>query len=89
MVKLSRTSRTLGALAGFSGAGVGDAVEPAALGAAGVAAGLTALAAALERFLGTEGFDAGAGADAGRVLAALTGLADETAFDFIRYSLHR
>lgn len=89
-MKLSRTSRTLGALAGFSGAGVGDAVEPAAaLGAAGVAAGLTALAAALERFLGTEGFDAGAGADAGRVLAALTGLADETAFDFIRYSLHR
>ena len=86
-MKLSRTSRTLGVLAGFSSAGVGDAVEPAALGAAGVAAGLTALAAALERFLGTEGFDAGAGA--GRVLAAPTGLADETAFDFIRYSLRR
>jgi hypothetical protein len=87
MVKLSRTSRTLGVLAGFSGAGVGDAVEPAALGAAGVAAGLTALAAVLELFLGTEGFGAGVGA--GRVLAALTGLADETAFDFIRYSLRR
>jgi hypothetical protein len=87
MVKLSRTSRTLGDLAGFSGAGAGDAVGTAALGAAGVAAGLTALAAALEVFLGTEGFDADAAA--GRVLAALAGLADETAFDFIRYSLHR
>jgi hypothetical protein len=33
--------------------------------------------------------DAGAGVGAVRVLAALTGLADETAFDFIRYSLRR
>ncbi|MFM7290305.1 MAG: hypothetical protein ACKO6B_03620 [Planctomycetia bacterium] len=100
MVKLSRTSRTLGVLAGFSGEGVGDGFEvdigatagvtPDAAGAGGaggtegVTAGLAGFADVLTFFLAPE--DAETGARAGRLLAALTGLAVETGFAFIWHS---
>jgi hypothetical protein len=87
MVKLSRTSRTLGALAGFSSAGGGDA-GTAALGDAGLTAedlgAVGALAVALRptAFTGSFGAALFAGLASGGVscLAAGLGVRGDTAF---------